>query len=63
MLSGVEAAAFASQPLPVEEVGPGELEPHTGTGEVRDRLAVQALGGLALAQQRAHTRFDSDRPI
>ena len=62
LLSGVEAAAFAAQPLPVQKVRPGELESHTGTGEVRDRLAVQALGDLALAQQRAHARFDSARP-
>jgi hypothetical protein len=40
MLSGVEAAPFASQPLPVKKVGPGELESHTGTREMRDRLAV-----------------------
>jgi hypothetical protein len=33
LLSGVEAAAFASQPLPVKKVSPGELESYTGTGE------------------------------
>lgn len=58
MLSGVETAALASQPLPVKEVGSGKLKPHTGTGEVHDRLAVQALGDLALAQQCAHTSFE-----
>ena len=55
MLSGVEAAAFAAEPLPVKKVSPGELESRTGTGEVIDRLAVQTLGALALAQQRVHT--------
>jgi hypothetical protein len=29
---------------------------------MRDRLGVQTLGDLALAQQRTHTRFDSTRP-
>jgi hypothetical protein len=41
MVSGVEAAPFASQPLPVKKVSPGELEPNPGTGEVHDRFAVQ----------------------
>jgi hypothetical protein len=63
MLSGVEAAPFAPQPLPVQEVSPCELEPHSATSEVQDRLAVQAVSGFALAQQRAHTRFDSECPL
>ena len=36
MLSGVEAAAFAAEPLPVKKVSPRELESRTGTGEVLD---------------------------
>ena len=63
LFSGVEAAALASQPFPVEQVRAGEVEPDTVTGEVHDRVAVQALGGLALAQQRAHTGFDSEQPL
>src|SRR6202035_5725586 len=62
LLSGVEAATFAAQPLPVKQVSPGELESRSGTGEVLDRLAVHPLCDLALAEQRAHTRFDSTRP-
>src|SRR3954452_15237887 len=62
LLAGVDAAALTSQPFPIEEVSPGELEPDTGTGEMRDRLAVQTLGALALAEQRTHARFDYERP-
>src|SRR3954447_5709283 len=61
--AGVEAAALTSQPFPVEEVSPGELEPDTGTGEMRDRLAIQTVGELALAEQRTHARLDSERPL
>src|SRR5439155_12994186 len=32
LASGVEAAAFATQPLHVQKVSPCELEPHTGSG-------------------------------
>jgi DNA-binding CsgD family transcriptional regulator len=40
LLSGVETAALASQPLPVKEVGPGELDPHTGTGVISSDWAI-----------------------
>src|SRR4051812_17356314 len=63
LLAGVDAAALTSQPFPVEEVSPGELEPDKGAGEMRDRLAVQTVGDIALAEQRTHARFDSERPL
>ena len=60
--SSVEAAAFASQPLAVEEMRPRELESHAGAGQVGDRLAVQTIGALALAHERAHARLDPEHP-
>ena len=42
LLAGVAPATLPAQPLPVEQVGTGELSP--GTAEAVDRLAVQALG-------------------
>jgi hypothetical protein len=49
LLASVEAAAFAAQPHPVEELRPGELESYPGTGEAHDRLAVETVGDVALA--------------
>jgi hypothetical protein len=63
LFSGVEAAALASQPFPVEQVRAGEVEPDAVPAEVHDRVAVQALGRPALAEQRAHTGFDSEQPL
>ncbi|HTD09980.1 MAG TPA: hypothetical protein VK680_13925 [Solirubrobacteraceae bacterium] len=63
MLSSVQAAPFAPKPFPVKEVRPGELESHTRAGEVSERVAVQGLGDLPLAQQCADARFDSKCPL
>jgi hypothetical protein len=63
LFSGVEASALASQSFPVEQVRAGEVETDAVTGEVHDRVAVQALGGVALAQQRAHTGLGSEHPL
>jgi hypothetical protein len=53
LLARVEALAFAAQPFAVEEVGAGECNADAGAAEPVDRLAVEALGGLAVAQQRS----------
>jgi hypothetical protein len=53
LLARVDAPALAAQPLAVEQMGAGELDADAGTPEARDRLAVEVLGGLVLAQQRA----------
>ena len=47
----VTAAAFASKPFPVKQMTTGEVGPGAGAPKVFDRLAVAALGGLALAEQ------------
>ena len=59
LLASVGTAVLAAQPLAVEQVRAGEFGPQRSTAEPVDRLAVEALGGLALAQQRARARLDS----
>src|SRR4051812_23285753 len=63
VLAGVEAAPLAPQPLAVEEVGPRELHAHAGALQPLDRLLVEALGGVAVAEQRARAGLDRERPI
>src|SRR6266480_4774333 len=62
LLSRVEAATFAAQPLAVQKLCPGELDSKTRARELLDRLAVEAVGVVALAQECARTRLDSARP-
>ena len=53
VLAGVDAAVLATQPLAVHEVCAGEMDGDTTALESFDRLAVQGLGSLAVAEQRA----------
>src|SRR6202035_4960262 len=62
LASGVQAATFTAQPFAVKKATPSELESQTRTGELRDRLSVEGLGGLSLGEQRSHSRFDSECP-
>src|SRR5207302_1338578 len=56
-------SALAAKPLAVEEVGAGELDADAGVAEPVDRLPIQALGGLAVAQQRSRAGLDAERPV
>jgi hypothetical protein len=58
LLARIDAAAFAPQPFAVEQMGPGQLRAHAAAAQPLDRRAVQALGGLAVAQQRPGARHD-----
>ena len=58
----VDAAILAAQPLAVEQVRAGELGTQPRAAEPLDRLAIEPLGGLALAQQRARARRDARAP-
>src|SRR6185312_12949285 len=60
---GVDAPAFAAQPLAVVQMRTGELDTHAGTGQPLDRLPIQALGLVALAQQSPRARLDPERPV
>jgi hypothetical protein len=50
LVAGVEAAPLATQPLAVEQVGPCELQAHAGAPQPRDRLLVEPIGGVAVAE-------------
>src|SRR4051794_21748955 len=63
LLTRVNAAALAAQPFAVEEMRASEFDAHMGAAESLDGLAVKALGGIALAEQRSRARFDSQRPL
>src|SRR5580704_13221548 len=63
LLAGVSAAALAAQPLAVEQVSAGELRADAGTAQPFDRLPVQSVGGLALAEQGTDEGFDPQRPL
>jgi hypothetical protein len=51
-------AALAAQPLAVQQVRAGEFGPKAGAAEPVGRLAVPALGVLAVAEQRAAACVD-----
>ena len=59
LLARVAAAALSAQPFTVEEVSAGEFGARGGRAQMTDRLTVQALGRVALAQQRAGACLDS----
>src|SRR5207302_2825408 len=61
--AGVGAPAPAAEPLAVEEMGPGELDTDAGSAEPVDRLPVEALGVLAVAQQGSRAGLDPQRPV
>src|SRR3954452_24931223 len=63
MLTSFGAPALASQPLAVDQVGAGERRAYPRAAQTRDRLAIQLLSNLALAEQRARARLDAERPV
>jgi hypothetical protein len=44
-------------------MGAGQLHPGAGTGKVRDRPAVETLGGIALAHEGADAGLNTQRPV
>src|SRR5580700_5326109 len=63
LLPGLAAAALASQPLAVDQVGAGKLQANACPTQPFDRLAVQGVGGVAVAQQRPRTCLYPERPV
>ena len=63
LLAGVDSPVLAAQPFAVEQMGAGERHTDAGAAEPLDRLAVEAFGRLALAQQRSRARLDPQRPV
>ena len=63
LLACVDAPVLTTQPLAVEQTGAGELAAEARAAEPLDRLAVEPLRGIALAQQRPRARLDAERPV
>ena len=61
--AGIQPPALAAQPFVTEEMGASELHANTGATETTDRLEIEALGGIAVAQARPRARLDPQRPV
>src|SRR5688500_17933626 len=53
LLARIDAPALAAQPFPVEQARAGDLHAHARAREALDRFAVQALGAVPVARERA----------
>src|SRR5262249_6443262 len=60
---GVATPVLAAQPLAVDEVRACKLRPHPRPADALDRLVVEQLGLLALAEQRPEPRLEASRPV
>src|SRR5580704_6385114 len=63
VLTRVEAAPLAAQPLAVEKAGAGEFHPLASAAEAVDCLAVEVLRGLAVADQRPRAGLGTKHPV
>jgi hypothetical protein len=60
LLARIEAAAITAQPLPVEEMRTGEVRTELSAAQPVDRLAIEVVGGGAVAQQRPAASLDAE---
>src|SRR6266566_3052884 len=58
----VSSSSLPAKPFTVEEVSTGEFGARGGRAQMTDRLTVQPLGLVALAEQRAGACRDSQAP-
>ena len=63
LFPGVGAAVLAAQPFAVQQAGASQFGTEPGPAEPLDRLPVQALRGLALADESAAARLDAKSPV
>ena len=63
LLTSIDPAALASQPLAVQQVSVGEVGPQPRATQAFDRLAMERLGCVPLDQQRSRPGFEPERPI
>ena len=63
LLPGILAAAFAAQPLTVDEMGAGEVGGHPTVAEPLDGLAVVGFGVRPGADQRPRARRHPECPL
>jgi hypothetical protein len=61
--AGVAPPALAAQPLAVEQLRAGELEPEAGTTQPGGGLVVRRLGLRAVAQQGPAPGLDAGCPV
>src|SRR5690348_15780077 len=62
LVPGVDAPVLAAQPLPVDEVSAGEGHDAPAAAQLVDRLLVEQLGIMALADQGPRARLDAPGP-
>jgi len=60
--AGVRGAALTAQPLPVQQVGTGELGSHAAAAQPVEPAVPGARGGLDELRQRPH-RKDIELPV
>ena len=63
VLACVDASLLAAEPLAVHEVGAGDVDGDAAAPEALDRFLVELVGFRAVAEQRARSRFDPERPV
>src|SRR5580693_813510 len=63
LIAGVTPAPLAAQPLAVDQVGAPQFHPQAGAAETVDRLTVEVLGVLAVADQRPRAGLDTKHPV
>jgi hypothetical protein len=59
---GISSPVPASEPFPVDEMSTSKGHGAAATAELLDRLTVQKLGVIAVADKRARARFDALAP-
>src|SRR4051794_16856141 len=59
LLARIEPATLAAQPLPVQQAGARKLHAHARPRQPLNRLEVEALGLIAVAQQRKRAGLDA----
>ena len=63
LLTSIDTAALASQPLAVQQVSAGEVGPQPRATQAFDRLAMERLGCGPLDQECPRPGFEPERPI
>ena len=61
--AGIHAPLPATQPLPIDQMGPSQLHPYTRSIEPLDRLAIERLGGVAAVTRARERAQHAERPV
>src|SRR5215831_2804759 len=63
LIAGVMPAPLAAQPFAVKQLGACKIQAQARAAEAVDCLAVEALGGLAVADECPRAGLDAQRPV